>query len=106
MNKLVGNGPFGVIGNNPKVTFGGKLVHRLLSSEKYILVNNSSKCKGGPFTRVDPSNNNCKSCLSLLIVSVGLEEYIEELLIDDQRNFTPHRAISKNKSLVYRIFSA
>ena len=61
MNKLVGNGPFGVIGNNPKVTFGGKLVNRLLSSEKYILVNNSSKCKGGPFTRVDPSNNNCKS---------------------------------------------
>ena len=36
-----------------------------------------------------------------MIVSVGLEEYIEELLIDDQRNFTPHRAISKNKSLVY-----
>ena len=26
MNKLVGNGPFGVENNNPKVTFVGKLV--------------------------------------------------------------------------------
>ena len=30
MNKLTGNGPFGVRNNNPKVTFGGKLVHQLL----------------------------------------------------------------------------
>ena len=39
MNKLIGNGPFGVKNNNPKVTFGGKLVHKLLGTEEYILVN-------------------------------------------------------------------
>ena len=64
MNKHVGNGIYGVKGNNEKVSFGGKLVHRLLSSGKYILVNNTSKCEGGPFTRVVPSNPNSKSCLS------------------------------------------
>ena len=72
MNKLIGNGPCGVKGNSAKVTFGGKLVHRLLMDGKYLLVNNSSKCVGGPFTRVDPSDVNKKSCLSLVIISAGL----------------------------------
>ena len=96
MNKLIGNGPYGVAGNNPKVTFGGKLIHKLLSTEKYSLLNNSGKCSGGPFTRVDPSDSKIKSCLSLVIVSNGLEEYVEELVIDENRRFTPHRAI-RNK---------
>ena len=69
LNKLVGNGPYGVKGNNPKVTFGGKLIQNLLKTEKYSLVNNSDKCVGGPFTRIDPSNPNIKSCLSLVIIS-------------------------------------
>ena len=101
LNKLVGNGPLGVKDNNPKVTFGGKLVHKLLETGKYLLLNNSSKCKGGPFTRVDPSNINIKSCLSLVIISVGLEEYVHELLIDKERQFTPHRAVQKNRSPVF-----
>ena len=101
LNKLVGNGPLGVKDNNPKVTFGGKLVHKLLETGKYLLLNNSSKCKGGPFTRVDPSNINIKSCLSLVIISVGLEEYVHELLIDKERQFTPHRAVQKNRIPVF-----
>ena len=92
MNKLVGNGDYGVSGNNAKVTYGGKLIHKLLSTEKYSLLNNSSKCIGGPFTRVDPSDSNNKSCLSLVIISTGLQEYVEELIVDKDRNFTPHRA--------------
>ena len=99
MNKLVGNGPLGIKGNNPKVTFGGKLIHNLLKTEKYTLVNNTEKCVGGPFTRIDPGNPNTKSCLSLIIISKGLEEYVEELKIDSKRIFTPHRA-TKTK-LVY-----
>jgi hypothetical protein len=50
MNKLIGNGSFVVKNINPKVTFGGELVHQLLMDRKYILVNNSYKCVGGPFT--------------------------------------------------------
>ena len=99
LNKLVGNGPYGVKGNNPKVTFGGKLIQNLLKTEKYLLVNNSDRCVGGPFTRIDPSNPNIKSCLSLVIISKGLEDYVDELKIDSNRNFTPHRA-TKTK-LVY-----
>ena len=101
MNKLVGNGPLGVKDNNVKVTFGGKLVHQLLQDGKYILLNNSDKCAGGPFTRIDPSNPNIKSCLSLVIVSAGLEDYVEELLIDKERKFTPHRPIRKDGKLVF-----
>ena len=99
MNKLVGNGQYGVDGNNPKVTFGGKLVHKLLENRKYLLLNNSQKCNWGPFTRVDPSDQSKLSCLSLVIISNGLYEYVEELKIDNQRQFTPHRAM-RNK-LVY-----
>ena len=101
MNKLVGNGPLGVKDNNVKVTFGGKLVHQLLQDGKYILLNNSDKCAGGPFTRIDPSNPNIKSCLSLVIVSAGLEDYVEELLIDKERKFTQHRPIRKDGKLVF-----
>jgi hypothetical protein len=99
MNKLIGNDKYGVEGNNPKVTFGGKLVHKLLENENYLLLNNSQKCNGGPFTRVDPSDQSKLSCLSLVIISNGLYEYVEELKIDNLRQFTPHRAM-KNK-LVY-----
>ena len=45
---------------------------------------------------MDPSDSKIKSCLSLVIVSNGLEEYVEELVIDENRRFTPHRAI-RNK---------
>ena len=99
MNKHVGNGEYGVAGINQKVTFGGKLVHKLLETNKYLLFNNSQKCKGGPFTRVDPSDQSKLSCLSLVIISKGLYEYVDELKIDNQRQFTPHRAM-RNK-LVY-----
>ena len=44
---------------------------------------------------MDPSDSKIKSCLSLVIVSNGLEEYVESLLIDENRIFTPHRAIRK-----------
>ena len=95
LNKLVGNGEFGVKGNNPKVSFGGHLIHKSLKDGKFILLNNSDKCSGGPFTRIDPSNPNIKSCLDLCIISRGLLKFVVEMIIDDERKFTPHRATSK-----------
>ena len=92
LNKMVGNDKSGIIENIPKVSFGGKLILELLSEENYFLVNSSDKCKGGPFTRMEPNNPDVKSCLDLIIVSKGLVEYIEELIIDKERKFTPHRA--------------
>ena len=67
LNKLIGDGEYGVEGNNPKVTFGGKLIHDLLRTEKFILVNNK-----------------------------GLWKYLVEMVIDDKCLFTPHTATKRN----------
>ena len=88
----MGNGEHGVQNNNPKVYCGGKLIHDLLETEKFILLNNSEKCSGGPFTRVDPSNPEVKSCLDLCIISKGLYKYVMEMIIDVNLTFTPHRS--------------
>ena len=87
--------------NNKKVTFGGKLVHQLLEDGNYILLNNSEKCVGGPFTRIDPADTTIKSCLSLVIVSAGLEDYVEELFKDKVRKITPYRTIRKDGKMVF-----
>ena len=65
LNRLIGNGEFGVKDNNPKVSAGGNLILNLLKTEKFLLLNSSNKCCGGPFTRIDPSNPKIKSCLDL-----------------------------------------
>ena len=101
LNKLVGNGEFGVQNNTEKVTYGGKLIHNLLSDGKYMLVNNSDKCVGGPFTRVDPANPSCLSCLDLVIISIDLATFIDILRIDKERLMTPHRPMGKNRGLIY-----
>ena len=99
-NKLIGNSESGIEKNNPKISFGGKLVLELLSEGNYYLVNSSDKCRGGPFTRVEPNNDEIKSCLDLVIVSKGLVGYIVELVIDKERRFTPHRVVT-GKKLIY-----
>ena len=100
LNKLVGNGEYGVKGNCEKVSFGGKLVHSLLSSGKYILANNSEKCTGGPFTRMDPADHTRLSCLDLVIISTCLYPYLVSLNIDKERIMTPHRPAGRKK-LIY-----
>ena len=86
LKKLVGNGEFGVIGNNEKVSFGGKLIHNLLKGGKHVLVNNTKKCFGGPFTRVDPADPSRQSCLGLVIVNIGLYEYVDTLTVDKEHH--------------------
>ena len=84
----MGNDDLGVEGNHPEISFGGKLVRNLLASGQYILVNNTRVAVGGPFTRVDPSNENNKSCLGLVIASANLMPFIMELVVDKEREFT------------------
>jgi len=89
-----------VAGNNSKVTGGGKLLRHFLNTEDYVLLNASNKAKGGPFTRIDPSDpedDEKKSCLDIAIVSEGLVQYFEELVIDRERTFTPAHSLNKNK---------
>ena len=95
-NKMIGNDEFGVAGNHSKISSGGKLVRELLATEEYCLVNNMPVATGGPFTRVDPADPGNKSCLDLIICSVGLRPYIESLFIDRNREFAMKRAVVKN----------
>ena len=80
LNKQIGDL---IEGNNKKISQGGKLVREFLSSDKYILLNNSEKVDGGPFTREepsDPTNDSKKSCLDIIIMSEQLETYVKKLL--------------------------
>ena len=94
LNKHVGDM---IEGNaNDRISFGGQLVKDLIDTEKYVLVNATDKCIGGPFTRVDPSephNDSKKSVLELCIVSEELFNYVDTLEIDKNREFTPYRSV-------------
>ena len=97
LNKHIGNL---IEGNSDKISQGGRLVREFLASEKYILLNNSKKVEGGPFTREEPSDPTKKSCLDVIIMSEQLEKYVEKVIIDKDRKFTPC-SISKNGRITY-----
>ena len=82
--------------NSSKVSCGGKLLKEFLESGNYILINALERTKGGPFTRVDPSNDQIKSVLDLVIVSQELLKYVDTFVIDDARSFTPCRPRSRD----------
>ena len=99
LNKHVGSDHLGVAGNHDKVTYGVTLVRDLIENGDMILVNNTEKAEGGPFTRKDPSNphdDNKKSCLDLALVSKDLFRYIDKLLIDKEEKFEMFRVVKKN----------
>ena len=93
INKLVGNI---IPGNNPKISYGGSLLRSFLDDGQYVLLNASNKVKGGPWTRVDPSDKESLSILDLAIVSVDLEKYVESFEIDSERRFTPFKRTKDN----------
>ena len=69
LNRAIGADRLGVKGNKPKISKGGKMVRELLEEGEYVLLNNSEKAVGGPWTWVCRSDGNVKSCLNLVIVS-------------------------------------
>ena len=89
LNLHVGN----IVPNNKeKINIGGKLLREFIEDEGCILINATSKTRGGPFTRydlTDPNNIHKKSCLDLFIVSANLFEYVEELAILNKLQMTP-----------------
>ena len=97
LNRAVGAGEFGVAGNKPDISYGGKLVRDLVASGDYVLFNNLALVEGGPWTREDPADGG-KSCLDLAIGSKNLEPYLEKMLVDSAKKFTPKRVTwSKGK---------
>ena len=96
LNKLVGTGEFGVPGNTSEISLGGRLLRELLAGGNWILVNGLGRevVQGGPFTREDPATG-IMSCLDLWIVSRELLPYVSSLVIDQDKNITPHRAVKE-----------
>ena len=99
LNKHVGSDEEGIKGNIDKISFGGELLRKFLSQSNYIMLNKLPLTKGGPFTRVDPSNPTKRSCLDYAIVSTALLPYIEDMIIDSDRTITPKRVGVKGKDV-------
>ena len=102
LNKHIGCDELGVENNHPKISFGGQLLRALLATGDYICLNNNPKCIGGPFTRYDPScptDANKMSCLDFVIISKRLLPFIESVVIDSKKEFSPVRPISKLKGV-------
>ena len=91
MNRAIGTGEWGVPGNKPAISYGGQLLRDLFSSKKYILINSLPLAEGGPWTWVDRSNNEVKSCLDLGIMSAGLLPFLTTFVVDSAQKFTPRR---------------
>ena len=55
-----------------------------------------AKVKGGPFTRYNPANpsdDEHKSCIDLIIINKELAKYVDEVVIDKELKFTPGRPL-------------
>ena len=94
LNKLVGCGDLGVPGNHPEVSLGGRLLRELLGTGNWYLVNGLGQemVRGGPFTRIDPATG-FQSCLDLFVVSRELLPYVNNLMIDSNRELAVGRAM-------------
>ena len=51
---------FGIIGNKEKISFGGHLIRNFIESNDVSIINNYSKCTGGPWTWVDRQDSSRK----------------------------------------------
>ena len=69
----------------------GELLRKFLCHRNFTLLNKLSITKGGPFTRVDPSDQSKQSCIDYAIVSTALVPFVEEMIIDNNRTFIPKR---------------
>ena len=91
MNRALGDGEWGIVGNKPNISFGGGLIRDLLATNKYVLLNSLPLAKGGPWTWVDRSNPSVKSCLDIGIISAGLQSFVKSFQVDNEQKFTPRR---------------
>ena len=98
LNKLVGCDFLGIPGNHSELSYGGKLLRELLSTENWFLINGMGEevVLGGPFTRQDPATGK-QSALDLFVVSKELRPYVEKLMVDSSRKLAVSRKIKQKK---------
>ena len=86
------------VGHNVKENHGGKLVKEFLKSGDYVLLNETTKSHGGPYTRYapeDPDDEERKSMLDPVIMLKDLFKYVVRLEIDKDLHWTPYRSVNK-----------
>ena len=70
-------------------------------SGEYVILNNLALVEGGPLTREDPADGGL-SCLDLAIGSKNLEPYLEKMVVDSARKFTPKRVTWNKERMTTR----
>ena len=96
MNVAVGSDEYGVAGNNERVSYGGELVREFIKENNLSILNNLAE--GGPWTWVQRGKDWIRSCLDLAICSPNLLPFVNKMVIDKDKQFTPRRVIwRKNK---------
>ena len=99
-NRHIGADSLGIIGNKETISYGGHLVRSLISSGSYFIANNHHGTSGGPWTWSN-SKGTQKSALDLVICSSSLSPFIEEILIDSNRIFTPKSIYKSTNKIVF-----
>ena len=96
INRKLGNDSLGIKGNSEEVSYGGSLVRELISSGKYLFVNNTKFAVGGPNTRLDPADSSKKSVLDVITISKSLESNLDKLIIDENYDFPMQYPVKVN----------
>ena len=97
LNKHVGANEEGIEGNNVRISYGGELLRKFLAEKNFSMLNR--------YARVDPADPSKKSCLDYALVSSELLPFIDEVIIDSQKTFTPKRIINNGKDVSTDHFS-
>ena len=79
-----------ISGNRPEVTKGGKLLLKLADVNQLNILNTTDKCEG-LWTRTD---GNSKSVIDYILVDHQSETAVEEMVIDEDKEFAPMTADS------------
>ncbi len=74
-----------IVGNRKEVTKGGRLLLKMMKRQKLSVLNSSEKCQG-LWTRVE---GNSKSVIDYMIVDKDDEKALQEMIIDEQREYAP-----------------
>ena len=79
-------GPDILPGDPHPMSENGKLLEGMIRRQNMVIVNKSSKCKGGPITRKRLVEGKIEeSCIDFILVSNGLEQYLVSATIDENR---------------------
>ena len=102
INKKLGNDEYCIKDNHEEISYGGMLVRKLIASGEYGYANNTDKVEGGPFTRINPANEENKTLLDVIILSKSLVKFLDKLIIDDNFKFPVQYPVKEKDRIVFK----